>query len=77
LRKETEGRGGNQPNLNGQVLNKQKALLPPIDEQKHIVKSLKERLTEADKVQASLESQLAEINRLPASLLREAFTGNS
>ncbi len=77
LRKETEGRGGNQPNLNGQVLKKQKVLLPPIDEQKHIVKSLKEELDQSQLVIDKLESQLAEINRLPASLLREAFAGRA
>jgi len=75
LRKETEGRGGNQPNLNGQVLNKQRALLPPIDEQKHIVKSLKEKMQQSESVIDKLESQLAEIESLPASLLREAFAG--
>jgi type I restriction enzyme, S subunit len=77
LRKETEGRGGNQPNLNGQVLNKQRALLPPIDEQKHIVKSLKEKMQQSELVIDKLESQLAEIESLPASLLREAFAGNT
>jgi type I restriction enzyme S subunit len=77
LRKETEGRGGNQPNLNGQVLNKQRALLPSIDEQRKTVQSLKQKLAEAEKIQAVLESQLADINRLPASLLREAFAGLS
>ena len=75
LRKETEGRGGNQPNLNGQVLKKQRALLPPMDEQKSIAKSLKEELRQSKILQEKLESQLAEINRLPASLLREAFAG--
>ncbi len=73
LRKETEGRGGNQPNLNGQVLNRQRALLPLIDEQKHIVKSLKEKMQQSELVIDKLKSQLAEIEHLPASLLREAF----
>jgi type I restriction enzyme S subunit len=75
LRKETEGRGGNQPNLNGQVLKKQRVPLPTVDEQKKIVQLLKEKLTEAHSLQAMIESQLAEINRLPASLLRKAFEG--
>ena len=75
LRRETEGRGGNQPNLNGQVLRRQSVGLPEIIKQKLISTSLREKLASTDCLQSILESQLATINQLPAALLRQAFSG--
>lgn len=75
LRRETEGRGGNQPNLNGIVLRNQKAPLPNLNIQKQIVSKVKQELSETKRLTQSLESQLAEINELPSALLRQAFAG--
>jgi type I restriction enzyme S subunit len=75
LRRETEGRGGNQPNLNGEVLNRQQAPLPPLGEQRDIVKTVTERLIATERVRKRLQDQLDSINKLPAALLRQAFTG--
>ncbi|HST53323.1 MAG TPA: restriction endonuclease subunit S [Pyrinomonadaceae bacterium] len=75
LRRETEGRGGNQPNLNGEVLNRQQVALPPLGEQKAIAKMVTEQLMAANQARERLQEQLDSINKLPAALLRQAFTG--
>lgn len=75
LRMETEGRGGNQPNLNGDYLKKQLIPLPPLTEQQMIATRLKEQLVLVDKARASAEAELQTINALPAALLRKAFNG--
>jgi len=75
LREETEGRGGNQPNLNGELLRDQIVVLPPLDAQLSIVSNL-ERVNEKTQIIVkSLQSQLDTINKLPAVLLRQAFNG--
>jgi type I restriction enzyme S subunit len=75
LRRETEGRGGNQPNLNGQVLKKQLVQMPKLVEQKDIIKTLKTQMLQVEQSIESLEAQLSEINQLPSALLRRAFSG--
>ena len=75
LRKETEGRGGNQPNLNGEVLRLQEVPLPKIDIQKNIVKTLNQSIATVDGIERSLQDQLNTIKQLPAALLRQAFNG--
>lgn len=75
LRRETEGRGGNQPNLNGAVLNRQQVPMPTIEEQKSIVEMVTSRLTVAEQVNRKLQERLNSINELPAALLRQAFSG--
>lgn len=76
LRQETEGRGGNQPNLNGDVLNKQTISLPhTIDEQLKIVKRLNSQMQEVEALKKTLTEQLQAINKMPAALLRKAFAG--
>ncbi|MDQ1591715.1 MAG: type restriction enzyme subunit [Pyrinomonadaceae bacterium] len=75
LRRETEGRGGNQPNLNGEVLNRQQALLPSLEEQKAIVKTVAEQLMATEQIRKRLQVQFDSISELPAALLRQAFTG--
>jgi type I restriction enzyme S subunit len=75
LRRETEGRGGNQPNLNGEVLNRQQVPLPALEEQQSIVKAVTVQLMAAERVHERLQDQFDSINKLPAALLRQAFTG--
>lgn len=75
LRSETEGRGGNQPNLNGLILRRLLVPLPPLPEQKRIAAILSEQLEGAGRIVESLEAECAAINRMSAALLRRAFSG--
>jgi len=75
LRRETEGRGGNQPNLNGDVLRDQLVPFPTLVEQHNIALVLSRRMASADRLRTALSEQLEMINKLPAALLRQAFNG--
>jgi type I restriction enzyme S subunit len=75
LRKETEGRGGNQPNLNGELLRDQLVQLPTLEKQKNIVVQINKAEEETQKLMNSLHEQLEAINALPATILRQAFNG--
>lgn len=74
LRNLSDGRGGNQANLNGALLNALEIPAPDIDEQRRIVTRLKTRLTEAAALHQAAAVQLAEIERLPQRLLAQAFS---
>ena len=73
LRSLTEGRGGNQPNLNGVLLRDLEVTLPPFADQRRIAADISRRLAEADRLSVAIEAELAAIEALPAALLREAF----
>lgn len=73
LRSLSEGRGGNQANLNGALLNELEIPAPEIVEQIRLVKSLKAQLAEVDAIAQAAAAQLAEIERLPERLLIQAF----
>ena len=75
IRTETESRGGNQPNLNGQILQNMMVPLPPLAEQGRIAGLLHEQMATVDKARAAAEEELNTINALPAALLRRAFNG--
>ncbi len=75
LRRETEGRGGSQPNLNGMILRDLMVPLPPVTDQKRIVNLLSDELTAVSKLIASITDRLAAISVLPATLLSRAFSG--
>ncbi len=75
LREETEGRGGNQPNLNGELLREQVIDLPSLKRQREIIDKLTQSEQRVKNLQQSLQSQLDTINQLPAALLRQAFNG--
>ena len=75
LREETEGRGGNQPNLNGELLREQIIDLPPLKRQREIIAKLMQLEQQVKTLQQSLQSQLDTINQLPAALIRQAFNG--
>jgi type I restriction enzyme S subunit len=76
IRTETENRGGNQPNLNGQILQDMIVPLPPLSEQQRIVSVLENQMAVAEKARAAAEEELNTINALPAALLRRAFNGD-
>jgi type I restriction enzyme S subunit len=73
LRKLSEGRGGNQANLNGALLNALEIPAPSLDEQHRITVRLKSQLAEADAIAQAAAVQLAEIERLPQLILAQAF----
>lgn len=73
LRSLSEGRGGNQANLNGGLLNALELPAPDIGTQQRIVECLKTQLAEVDTVQQTAAAQLAQIERLPQRLLAQAF----
>ncbi len=74
LRDQTEGRGGNQPNLNGNVLRQETVPLPPLEEQRRIVVKLREQMAEVERARAAVQAQLDAAQTLPAALLRAIFT---
>jgi len=70
LRLQTEGRGGNQPNLNGGLLNQE---LVPLPVQRALAARLRSEITAATELRTTLEAKLATLDRLPAALLRQVF----
>ncbi|MCF5869957.1 restriction endonuclease subunit S [Aeromonas veronii] len=73
LRGLSDGRGGNQANLNGGLLNALEIPAPDIDDQLHIVAQLQQQLTEADALRTALEHQLRDLEALPQRILALAF----
>lgn len=73
LRSLSEGRGGNQANLNGALLNALEIPAPDIADQRRIVADLKTQLAEAAAIHQAATAQLAGIERLPQRLLAQAF----
>ncbi len=77
LRSLSDGRGGNQANLNGGLLNALDIPAPDITDQRRLVARLKTQLAEADAVHQAATAQLAEIERLPQRLLAQAFASST
>lgn len=73
LRSLSDGRGGNQANLNGGQLNALEIPAPDIDDQQRIVARLKQQLAEADALRNALEQQLRDLDALPQRILALAF----
>lgn len=73
LRSLSDGRGGNQANLNGGLLNALEIPAPDIEHQHHIVTALKQQLAEADALRAALGQQLRDLDALPQRILAQAF----
>lgn len=73
LRSLSDGRGGNQANLNGGLLNTLEIPAPDIDDQHRIVTALKQQLAEADALRAALQQQLRDLDALPQRILAQAF----
>ena len=77
LRQMTEGRGGNQPNLNGDVLRQEFVPLPPLPEQRRIAGMLQEQMEAVTDAQRALEARITAIENLPAAFLRQVFSVGS
>lgn len=75
LRLETENRGGNQPNLNGQILNNLALPLPDTKLQDRIVNDLMDKLKTAKAAETIIANQKSYIETMPAAYLRQAFNG--
>lgn len=76
LRRETEGRGGNQPNLNGVLLNRLSVPLPPLETQHAMASRLDAEFSASTALRESIRAKLSELEKLPAALLRTAFNPN-
>jgi type I restriction enzyme S subunit len=72
LRRETEGRGGGQPNLNGQGLREQRVPVPSLEDQDQIIQRLQKRSALISQIEKSLMAQIEGILALPARVLNQA-----
>lgn len=75
LRWETEGRGGNQPNLNGILLRSLTVPLPSADVQREIADMLDQKFATADRIGSMGREVETALNALPGAFLRRAFAG--
>jgi len=73
LRSMSENRGGNQANLNGDLLNSFEVPAPLLEVQREIVSKINMALAELDIMQESWKNTTEEINTLPNRLLAQAF----
>lgn len=73
LRELSDARGGNQSNLNGEILNDFEVPLIPLPQQQRIASDLKRQLAAIEQMRAASQAQLADIEALPARLLAQAF----
>ncbi|MEM4721010.1 MAG: restriction endonuclease subunit S [Candidatus Methanomethylicaceae archaeon] len=69
------GKGGAQPNISQEMVNKIAVPLPPLPEQHRIVEEVERRLSIADEVEAIIEANLKRAERLRQSILKKAFGG--
>ena len=75
LRELSEGRGGNQPNLNGRILKEIEVPLPEIDFQNATVERFNFLAQSVSNLGESIRQELDTIEATPAALLRKAFAG--
>jgi type I restriction enzyme S subunit len=73
LRELSEGRGGNQANLNGALLNALEIPAPSRVEQAAIARRAQAALSEVQALADANQAQRAELERLPQRLLAQAF----
>lgn len=73
LRKLSEGRGGNQANLNGALLNALGVPVPDREQQAVIARRAKAALREVEELAAASQSQHAELELLPQRLFAQIF----
>ncbi len=77
LRQQTDGRGGSQPNLNGEVLRTEWIPLPTIHTQEAIASRLRAQLDEVAKARAAVQAQIHGLDALVHAVLRESLrSGN-
>ena len=67
--------GGGQPNIKLELLNAYPFPLPPLEEQKGIVRRVEQLFAFADKVEARYTKAKAMLDKLPQSILAKAFRG--
>lgn len=67
--------GGNQPNLNLEKIKNWQIPLPPLPEQKEIVRKIEELFAWADGVEDAYNRALEKLEKLPQALLAKAFRG--
>lgn len=70
-----EGRGGNQPALNGAKVRALPLPLPPVEEQAEIVRALKQMFALADTIERRVHRAAARTEKLPQAILSKAFSG--
>ncbi|MEQ8361539.1 MAG: restriction endonuclease subunit S [Cyclobacteriaceae bacterium] len=70
-----EGRGANQPALNGQKVGAINIPIPPLEEQEEIVLRVESLFAIADKIEASYNTLKEKIDQLPQAILSKAFRG--
>lgn len=73
LRILSEGRGGNQPNLNGELIKQLKVPFPKKDIQKSLIENFKKILEISNEINSNIDLQLQAINNLPNSILYAVF----
>jgi restriction endonuclease S subunit len=73
LRELSEGRGGNQANLNGALLNALDIPAPDRAQQAAIARRAQAALREVEALASANQSQRAELDRLPQRLIAQAF----
>jgi type I restriction enzyme S subunit len=73
LRSLSEGRGGNQANLNGEMLNAFEVPLPSLDEQHRIASHLSSAIAAAEEARTQIGAHQKAIEALPSRLLAQAF----
>lgn len=70
-----KGKGGAQPNISQTILKSYPIPVPPLDEQREIVRLLDELLAQEDAARAAAEAALAKISALRQAVLARAFRG--
>ena len=75
LRRESEFRGGNQPNLNGEYLKAQVVPVPSREEQERLVAAYRTHALKVTRLLQNCREAVTAIDALPAALLRRAFAG--
>lgn len=67
--------GGVQPNLNLSIIKATQIPLPPLEEQKEIVRMVEEKLTAADRLMNEIDTKLTQAQQQKQNILNSAFTG--
>jgi type I restriction enzyme, S subunit len=67
--------GGGQPNIKLETINTYPFPLPPLEEQKEIVRKVKELFHFADSIEARYQKAKAWFDKLPQAILAKAFRG--
>lgn len=73
MRAQSEARGGNQSNLNGEILSGLEVPLITRKRQQAIAKAIKLSLDEAERLKSALMKQMDDIDQISARLLAHAF----